>query len=149
VDIILLEKVSKVGVLGQRVRVKAGYARNFLIPKGKALPATEANIGRFEARRLELEKAAKVRHESAEKRAAVFEGLSVTISAQSGDEGRLFGSVGTSEIAKALSNVGHDIAKNEIRLLDGPIRTTGEHEVGLQLEGGEITVNIKVLVVAG
>lgn len=148
-NVILLERVAKVGGLGQQVRVKAGYARNFLIPKGKALPATQANIARFEARRLELEKAATARHTLAEKRAAQFEALNITISAQAGDEGRLFGSVGTSDIAHAIQSAGHEITKHEVRLMDGPIRALGEHEVELHLEGSESVVSVKVVVVAG
>lgn len=146
-DIILLDRVPKVGNLGQRLKVKPGFARNFLIPTGKALPATAANLERFEARRLELEKAANERQALAKVRAAKLEGLSLSIAAQAGEEGRLFGSVTVHDIVRAMKEAGHEIFKNELRLPEGPIRMLGEFEVELQLQGSENVIKLKVTVV--
>lgn len=146
-DIILLDRVPKVGNLGQLLSVKAGFARNYLIPTGKALPATPANVARFEARKAELEKAAEGRLNLAKERAAKLEGLLITISAQAGEEGRLFGSVGTHEISRALKAEGHDIAKSEVRLPTGPIRMIGEYEIELQLQGGEVVTKVKISII--
>jgi large subunit ribosomal protein L9 len=135
-QIILLDKVVHLGNVGDQVNVKAGYARNFLIPHGKAVMATKANIEHFETRRAELEeKAAKVLA-SALDRAERLEALaSVTIASKAGDEGRLFGSIGTRDIADAIITAGVELAKSEVRLSEGPLRTTGEHEVRFQLHG--------------
>ena len=135
-QIILLDKVVHLGNVGDQVNVKAGYARNFLSPHGKAVMATKANIGHFETRRAELEeKAAKVLA-SALDRAERLEALaSVTIASKAGDEGRLFGSIGTRDIADAIITAGVEVAKSEVRLSEGPLRTTGEHEVRFQLHG--------------
>lgn len=146
-DIILLEKVSKVGDFGDKVRVKAGFERNFLIPTGKALPATKKNVEFFEIRRAELEAAQNQRLEKAQARALALEGLSLTIAALSGDEGRLFGSVGAHEIVEAVKAIGHDIAKTEVRLLDGPFRQLGEYDVALSLSGEEVTAKIRITVI--
>lgn len=145
-DVILLEKVTKLGTLGTRVKVKPGFARNYLIPKGKALPATVSNIKRFEETRAELERAANERLESARQRAAGLEGMQVIIAAQTGEEGRLFGSVGSHDIVRALLEAGHHVAKGEVRLPE-LIRAVGEHEVQLHLQGGDIVATIKVKVV--
>lgn len=146
-EIILLEKVAKVGNLGQRLNVKPGFARNYLIPTGKALPATAANVAHFETRKTELEKAALLRLNHAKERAAKLEGITITIATQTGEEGRLFGSVGVHEIVKALKAQGHEILKNEIRLPTGPIRMIGEYEIELQLQGSDFPTLLKVVVV--
>lgn len=147
-EVILLEKVGKLGNLGTKVRVKPGYARNCLIPKGQALPATANNIERFEANRAELEKAAATRLKAAEQRATSLEGAVVNVEAQAGEEGRLFGSVGPHEIVRALANAGHTVSKGEVRMPEGPIRQVGEYELELQLQGVDVRAKIKVVVIA-
>ena len=146
-EVILLKKVENLGNLGDKVKVKAGYGRNFLIPTGKAKPATEANIAEFEARRAELEKAAADALAAAEARAAKLEDVSVTIASKAGDEGKLFGSIGPADIVEAVAGVGVEVAKQEVRLPEGPIRTTGEFEVGLHLHT-DVDATIQVVVVA-
>jgi large subunit ribosomal protein L9 len=148
VEVILLDKVAKLGQLGSKIRVKPGFARNYLIPQGKALPATEKNIQRFEAQRAELEHAAEQRFAAARQRAERLTGVSILIPAQAGDEGRLFGSVGTHDIAGALTAAGHEIAKSEIRLPEGPLRHLGDFDIDLHLQGGEIVTTIRVTIVA-
>lgn len=133
-QIILLDKVANLGSLGDQVNVKAGYARNFLIPQGKAVPATKKNIEFFEARRAEL--AAKLTDvlKAAEEKAAEINSLGkVIITSKAGDEGRLFGSIGTRDIADAVKARGISVSKSEVRLPNGVIRTVGEHEVSFQL----------------
>lgn len=147
-EVILLEKVSKLGDLGSKVRVKAGFGRNFLIPTGKALPATAANLEKFEARRAELEKAAEARLAKAQEQAAKLDGLKIRIAAQAGEEGRLFGSVGAQDIVRAMKEAGHSIDKSEVRLPTGPLRQIGEYDIVLQLQGNEITATVNVSVVA-
>lgn len=132
-EVILLEKVENLGALGDRVKVRAGYARNYLIPQGKAKYATEANIAEFEARRAELERAAAEALQAAEARKAALDGLKVTVKAHAGGEGKLFGSVGPGDIAHALEEAGHEVERKEIRLPAGPIRQIGEYEVTLHL----------------
>lgn len=147
-QVILLDKIGNLGALGDQVTVKAGYARNFLFPKGKAVPATKANIESFEARRAELE--AKVAEElaAAQSRAEKLEALAeVTLVSKAGDEGKLFGSIGTRDIAEAISAVGLEVAKSEVRLPNGTIRETGEFDVAIQLHS-EVTTTIKVIVIA-
>jgi large subunit ribosomal protein L9 len=147
-QVILLDKIGNLGTLGDQVSVKAGYARNFLFPKGKAVPATKANIESFEARRAELE--AKVAEElaAAQARAEKLEALAeVTLVSKAGDEGKLFGSIGTRDIADAISAVGLEVAKSEVRLPNGTIRETGEFDVAIQLHS-EVTTTIKVIVIA-
>ena len=128
-EVILLEKIANLGNLGDKVNVKAGYGRNFLLPQGKATAATEANVAAFEARRADLEKAAADRKASAESRAAQLAELEVTITATAGDEGKLFGSIGTHDIADALTASGVEVAKAEVRLPNGTIRQVGEYDV--------------------
>lgn len=147
-EVILLERVSHLGELGDKVRVKPGFGRNFLIPTGRALPATKANLISFEARRTEIEKAANERLQAAKERALVLEGLSVTIVANAGEEGRLFGSVGAHEIADAVKKMGHALTKGEVRLAAGAIRQLGEFDVDLHLLGEEVTAKIRVSVIA-
>jgi len=148
VEVILLERVSKLGNLGEKVRVKPGFGRNFLIPTGRALPATAANLVAFEARRAEIEKAAEERLQKAKERALVLEGLTVTIMANAGEEGKLFGSVGAHEISDAIKKMGHAITKGEVRLLEGAFRQLGDYEVELHLLGEEVTAKIRISIVA-
>lgn len=144
-ELILLEKVQNLGNLGDKVKVKSGFGRNFLVPSGKAVPATEKNIAHFEARRAELESAAQDRLTSAKGRSTTLMGVVVTLSANASDEGKLYGSIGPREIADALELLGHQISKSEVTLGDGPIRTTGEFNVVLNLHA-DIDTSIKVIV---
>ncbi len=146
-EIILLEKVANLGVLGDRVKVKPGYARNFLIPKGKATAATTANLARFEARRAELERIAAEALAKARARAEQLAELIVTLSVKTGSEGRLFGSVGPADIANAVSAAGIELQKQEVRLPTGSIRQIGEYDVDLHLHG-EVKTQIRVNVIA-
>jgi len=135
-QIILLDKVANLGSLGDQVNVKAGYARNFLIPQGKAVPATKKNIEFFQARRAELEAKLADVLKAAEERAAEINALvKVTITSKAGDEGRLFGSIGTRDIADAVKARGVNVSKSEVRLPNGVLRTAGEHEVSFQVHG--------------
>jgi large subunit ribosomal protein L9 len=146
-NVILLEKVRNLGALGDEVSVKAGYARNFLLPYRKAVIANEANRARFEAERAELEKTQADQLESASKRAEALNGATVQILAKASEEGNLFGSVGAREIADALAAAGFDASRSEILLPDGPLKQVGDHEVHLSLHP-EITVHITVSIVA-
>lgn len=146
-EVILLERVPKLGALGERLKVKPGYARNYLIPQGKGLPATEANIKRFEARRAELEKSAQEKLDQAESRKASLEGSKIVLAMQAGEEGRLFGSVTSHDIVRALKDAGHKVAKGEV-WLPQPIRQVGEYEVELYLHGNEIVAKINLSVVS-
>ncbi|MGC7589178.1 50S ribosomal protein L9 [Bisgaard Taxon 46] len=147
-QVILLDKVVHLGNIGDQVDVKAGFARNFLIPQGKAVMATKANIEHFEARRAELEaKAAEVLAAAQARAAQLTELGSVTIASKAGDEGRLFGSITTRDVAEAVTAAGVEIAKSEVRLSTGPIRTLGDHEVKFQLHG-EVFATVNVIVVA-
>jgi large subunit ribosomal protein L9 len=132
-DVILLQKVANLGNIGDRVKVKSGYGRNFLLPQGKATVATADNVAKFEARRAELERKANEELAGAQTRATKLQGFKLTISAKAGSEGKLFGSVGTSDIAEAATRAGHSLSRAEVRLPSGPIRTAGEHLVQLQL----------------
>ena len=145
-NIILLERVVNLGDLGDEVAVKSGFARNFLIPKGKAVRASKDNRAVFEARRAELERSAQERLGGAQARAATLAGVTVTISAKAGDEGKLYGSVGTHDIAEALAAQGVEIAKSEIRLPAGVIRVIGEYQIDVHLHS-DVNVAIKVFVV--
>ena len=145
-EVILLEKVENLGALGDKVAVRSGYARNYLVPYGKAKYATAENIAEFEARRAELEKAAAEALSAAQSRAQSLEGVSVEIPAHAGNEGKLFGSVGTQEIADAVSAKGVEIEKREVRMPEGPIRVAGEYEITLHLHS-DVDVDIKVNVI--
>jgi large subunit ribosomal protein L9 len=145
-EVILLEKIHKLGDLGQQVRVKPGYGRNYLIPNGKAIPATEANIARFETRRAELERAQQDSQARAVARAAALADLNVTIARRAASEGKLYGSVGTVDIADAVKATGNELLKQEVRLPEGPFRTLGEHKVDLQLHA-DVVVTITVTIV--
>lgn len=146
-EIILLEKVNNLGALGDKVKVKAGYARNFLIPKGKATAATAENLARFEARRAELERIAAEHLAKAQARSEQLADLIVTLSVKSGNEGRLFGSVGAADIANAVSAAGIELQKAEVRLSGGVIRQIGEYDVDLHLHT-EVKSHIRVNVIA-
>ncbi|MDF7680017.1 50S ribosomal protein L9 [Enterobacteriaceae bacterium ESL0689] len=145
-QVILLDKVANLGSLGDQVNVKAGYARNYLVPQGKAVPATKKNIEYFEARRAELEAKLAATLAAANARAEAINALaSVIITSKSGDEGKLFGSIGTRDIADAITAAGVEIAKSEVRLPNGVLRTTGEHVVHFQVHSevfAELVVNI-------
>ena len=145
-QIILLDKVANLGSLGDKVVVKAGYARNFLIPQGKAVPATKKNIEFFEARRAELEAKLADVLAVAEARAEKINSLAtVTITSKAGDEGKLFGSIGTRDIAQAVTTAGVEVAKSEVRLPNGVLRTVGQHEVHFQVHSNvfaKLNVNI-------
>jgi large subunit ribosomal protein L9 len=147
-EVILLEKVANLGNLGDKVNVKSGYGRNYLLPQRKATAATPTNIAEFEARRADLEKAAADRKASAETRAAQLAELEVTITATAGDEGKLFGSIGTHDIADALTASGVEVAKSEIRLPNGTIRQVGEYDVAVHLHT-DVEATVKLIVVAG
>jgi len=147
-EVILLDNIGSLGVLGDRVDVKPGYGRNFLIPQGKAVPATQENIEKFEARRAELEAAAQAAVEAAQARGTAIEALErVEIAATAGEEGKLFGSIGTRDIADALTAAGCDTDKSEVRLPDGVIRELGDYEIMMQLHP-EVASTITVSVVA-
>ncbi|MCC5811842.1 MAG: 50S ribosomal protein L9 [Ectothiorhodospiraceae bacterium] len=146
-EVILLEKVENLGNLGDKVKVRPGYGRNFLIPHGKATPATAESIKAFEDRRAELERQAAEVLSAAEARKAQLEGLSVTIPAKAGDEGKLFGSVGTADIAEAVTAAGVEIAKQEVRLPEGPLRLTGEYQIDLHLHT-DVDTTVTVIVEA-
>ncbi|MEE3108881.1 MAG: 50S ribosomal protein L9 [Pseudomonadota bacterium] len=144
-DVILLERVRNLGNLGDEVSVKNGYGRNFLIPQGKAVRATAANREVFESRRAELEAQAAGQLKAAEDRAAGLAELAVTIAARASDEGKLFGSVGSREIADAVTEAGQEVSKDEVLLPVGPLRSIGEFTVDLQLHSdvtASVTVNV-------
>ncbi len=144
-QVILLEKISNVGNLGDLVEVKPGFARNFLLPSGKAQMATKANLEEFETKRAEYEAQQASLLEAAKQRAAALEGATVTVLARSGNEGKLFGSVGGDEIAAAFTAANKPVEKRELRLPDGPLRNTGEHDIVLHIHP-EIDVAVKVIV---
>ncbi len=147
-DIILLDKVANLGTLGDQVSVKAGYARNFLFPQGKAVPANKANTEKFEARRAELEAKIAADLATAEQRGEKLSALeTVVIASKAGDEGKLFGSIGTRDIADAVSAAGVEVAKSEVRLPEGVLRNTGEYEIAIQVHS-DVTATVKVSVVA-
>ena len=145
-QLILLQNVQNLGKLGDKVTVKPGFGRNFLIPYGKAVPATATNLAEFEARRAEYEAKAKAALEGAEGRKAALEGAEVTISANASTEGKLYGSIGPREIAEALTKIGHKVEKSEVVLGEGPLRRTGEYEVVVHLHA-DIEATVKVIVV--
>lgn len=144
-EVILLENIGKLGNLGDKVSVKPGYGRNYLIPYGKAVFATEQSLAEFETRRAELEKAAADAKTAADARAAALEGKEFTFTAKAGDEGKLFGSVGTREIEELVSASGTEISKSEVKLPEGAIRHVGEYEISLQFHS-EVMATIKLSV---
>ena len=146
-EVILLENISNLGGLGDKVDVKAGFGRNYLIPQGKAVPATESALAEFETRRAELEAAAAEALAAAEARAEALNGLGlITITANAGEEGKLFGSIGTRDIAEAVSAAGTEIDKSEVRLPEGALREIGEYEIDVQVHG-DVTAIIALAVV--
>lgn len=146
-EVILLEKIQKLGELGQQVHVKPGYGRNYLIPKGKAVPATADNVARFEARREELEKAQADALGLARIRAEKLKEISVIIKKKAGAENKLFGSVGTLDISEAVTAAGEDLSKHEVILAAGPLRLLGEFDVAIHLHA-DVDVQVKVIVEA-
>lgn len=146
-QLILLQKVANLGSLGDQVKVKPGYGRNFLVPQGKAVPATPANVAEFEQRRADYEAKAKSHLDAAEARKGKLEGQSVTIAANASTEGKLFGSVGPRDIADAFSAAGLELNKSEVVMGEGPIRKTGEFEVLIHLHA-DVELSVKVIVVA-
>lgn len=144
-EVILLDQVRNLGRLGQKVNVKPGYARNFLIPYGKALRATAENIKMFEDRRADLEAKAQALLAQAQADAQKLQGVTVIVKAKASDEGKLFGSVGVVEIVKALADQKHNIEKSAIALPEGPIRSIGEYQITLQLHSeAEAVITVKV-----
>ena len=147
-EVILLEKVGKLGSIGDKVNVKAGYGRNYLIPQNKAVFATSANMAEFEAKRAELEAAALEQRTAAEARGQQLAALpAIVIAANSGDEGKLFGSIGTRDIADAVTAAGVEVSKSEVKLPEGALREIGEYDIDIQLHA-EITQPIKLSVIA-
>lgn len=143
-QVILLEKVQKLGNLGDEVTVKSGYGRNFLVPSGKALPATPGNREKFESRRAELEAAAAKLQAEAEGRKAKLDAIGgIQIMTNAGVEGKLFGSVTAADIADALNAAGGEVDRNEVRLPTGPLRHTGEYNIDVQLHA-DVVVSVKV-----
>jgi large subunit ribosomal protein L9 len=145
-NVILLDRIENLGNLGDKVTVRAGYARNYLIPGGKAKYATEANIAEFEARRAELEQTAAEALGIAEKRRDQLVGIEVTIEANVGSEGKLFGSIGPAEVAEAVTAAGVELEKREIRMPEGALRHTGEFDINVHLHI-DVDTSIKVVVV--
>lgn len=147
-EVILLEKMRNLGSLGDKVKVKPGFARNYLIPQGKAVFANAENVAKFEQRRVELEKTASLKHQKAIERQAAINAIgSITIGAKAGDEGKLFGSVGTRDICDALNKAGAGVEKREIRLSEGTLRMVGEYDVIIELDS-DVTATVKLNVVA-
>jgi large subunit ribosomal protein L9 len=146
-EIILLQKVANLGQIGDRVKVKSGYARNFLVPTGRATMATAANIAKFEAQRHVLEAKANEEQAAAQARAAKLQDFKLELRAKAGAEGKLFGSIGTSDIAEAAVKAGHPISRSEVRMPTGPIRSTGEHQVQLHLHT-DVDVILLVTIIA-
>ena len=144
-EVILLQKVANLGNIGDKVKVKPGYGRNYLLPQGKAALATPANLKKFEERRAELEKLASDELESAKLRAGQLEGFKLDLHAKAGAEGKLFGSIGTADIAEAVTKAGIRIERSEVRLPQGPIRLVGEHHVKLHLHT-DIEIDLPVTI---
>jgi large subunit ribosomal protein L9 len=146
-QVILLEKIHSLGDLGQQVTVRNGYARNYLIPHAKAVPANKETIAEFEIKRAELEKVAQEKLQAAEARASALADLVLTVPVKSGEEGRLYGSIGVPELVRAADAVGVVLEKSEIRLPNGPLRQLGEHEVSVQFHSDVMAI-LKVNIVA-
>lgn len=146
-EILLLEKIHRLGNLGDKVKVRAGYGRNYLIPNGKAVTATPANIARLDAIRAELIKAQTKSLEDAQAKAAALTDKTVTITRKAGSEGRLYGSVGTADIAEAITSAGVAVAKKEVRLPAGPLRDVGEYTIDIHLHP-DVDANVKLVIVA-
>jgi large subunit ribosomal protein L9 len=148
VDVILLEKMRNLGTLGDKVKVKPGYARNYLIPQGKAVYANKNNVAKFETRRAELEKLAAEKQKQAVERQTAIQAIgAVTIVSKAGEEGKLFGSIGTRDIADAFNKAGMAIEKREVILSEGVLRMVGEYDVTVDL-GGDVVATVKVKIVS-
>lgn len=145
-EVILLEKIANLGNLGDKVSIKAGYGRNYLIPQGKAAPATTSKIAEFEVRRAELEKAAAAKLAAAQVRADALSKLAIVIAHKAGDEGRLFGSIGTHNIADAITAAGIEVGKHEVRLPHGTIRHIGDFNIDVTVHS-DIVVTLAIKVV--
>tara|TARA_R110000751_G_scaffold71416_1_gene144579 strand:+ start:1505 stop:1951 length:447 start_codon:yes stop_codon:yes gene_type:complete len=146
-EVILLDNIGKLGGLGDKVTVKPGYGRNYLVPYGLAVPATKDNIEAFEAQRAELEAQAAERKAEAEVRAEQLNDIELSLVSKAGDEGKLFGSIGPRDLADAISSAGIDVAKSEVRMPTGPIRQTGEYDIAIHLHA-EVNTTVRVVVVA-
>ncbi len=146
-EVILLEKVQNLGKLGDQVRVRAGYGRNYLIPRKKAVPASPDNVAKFEAQRAELESAQQQGFDLATTRAAQLKDVEVTVGAKAGTEGKLYGSVGAGEICDALASKGLTVEKREVRLPTGPLRTLGRHTLDVHLHA-DVEAQIVVIIEA-
>jgi len=146
-EVILLDKIGKLGGLGDKVTVKPGYGRNFLVPYGHAVPATKENIAAFEAQRVELEAQAAERKAEAEARAEQLNDIELSLVSKAGDEGKLFGSIGPRDLADAISSAGIEVAKSEVRMPQGPIRQTGGYDIDLHLHA-EVDATVRVVVMA-
>jgi large subunit ribosomal protein L9 len=144
-QLILLQKVVNLGSLGDKVDVKPGYGRNYLVPQGKAVPATAANLATFEAKRAEYEAKAKAMADDADSRRSQLDGVSVTIKANASTEGKLYGSVGPRDIAEALTAAGHKVNKSEVVMGEGALRNIGEHDVLVHLHA-DVEVTVKVVI---
>jgi len=145
-EIILLEKIQNLGTIGDQVKVRGGYGRNYLIPQGKAVPATAENIETFETRKSDLLEKANSQLANSQARAEKIKELTITISSKAGDEGKLYGSIGARDIAAAITEAGVEISKSEIQLPNGPIRNVGEHEISLQIHADvNLVMSIEVI----
>ncbi len=145
-EVILLENIGKLGSLGDTVTVKSGFGRNYLLPGGKAVPATRDNVAKFDARRAELEQAAAEKLGAAQARANAVAGLYLSIAANAGEEGKLFGSIGTRDIASCISKAGAEVSKSEVRLPQGVIRDLGDYEIDIQLHS-DVTQTVTVHII--
>jgi large subunit ribosomal protein L9 len=146
-EVILLDKVQGLGQLGDTTRVKPGFARNYLIPQGKAVRATKENLARFEAERAELERKQADRLNAAQKRADQFAGVVLEVRVKAGDEGKLFGSVGAADIVAAAAEKNIEIDRSEVRMADGPLRQTGEYEIEVRVHA-EVSTSVRVDIAA-
>ncbi|WP_136066215.1 50S ribosomal protein L9 [Modicisalibacter radicis] len=146
-EVILLDNIGKLGALGDKVTVKPGYGRNYLVPYGLAVPATKDNVEAFEAQRAELEAQAVERKREAEARAEQLNDIELSLVAKAGEEGKLFGSIGPRDLADALAQAGIDVAKSEVRMPEGPLRATGEYDIQLHLHT-EVDATVRIVVVA-
>lgn len=146
-EVILLEKVANLGDLGDKVAIKSGYGRNYLVPQGKAVPATADKIKEFEARRAELEKVAAEKLAAANARANALNKLEIVITHKAGDEGKLFGSVGTQNIADAITEAGSKVEKHEVRMPDGVIRQVGSYDIDINLHS-DVVVTMSIVIAA-
>ncbi|WP_136253604.1 50S ribosomal protein L9 [Onishia niordana] len=146
-EVILLDNIGKLGGLGDKVTVKPGYGRNYLMPYGLAVPASKENLEAFQAQRAELEAQAAERKAEAEARAEQLAEIELSLVAKSGEDGKLFGSIGPRDLAEAIAQAGIDIAKSEVRMPEGPLRRTGEYDIDLQLHA-DVASSVRVVIVA-